>query len=105
MGGTISAIVLPETPAVLSLGRKCLDEGYAFIWKGKEKPYLLTPGDKRVYLDVVNYVPMLAVPSIGSSSSSQGATPAEEVSQGATLAKTPNASTVEPTKKVNETLP
>ena len=33
MVGAISAIVLPDAPAVLSLGRKCLDEGYSFMWK------------------------------------------------------------------------
>ena len=75
--GDAIAVVLKNTPAVLSLGRKCMDEGYSFVWKTKEKPYLLTPDSKRIFLDVVNYVPMLAAPCVDTQGvTTRGATPA-----------------------------
>ena len=34
--------VLPETPAVLSIGQRCMDEGFDFVWKAYSRPYQKT---------------------------------------------------------------
>ena len=74
----LSEIVKPylveSSPAVLSVGTRCIDKGYDFIWKGSkgENPYFITPGGKRVELEVRDYVPYLcsgkgkvATPAVG----------------------------------------
>ena len=51
--------VLPETPSVLSVGQRCMDEGYDFVWRAFKRPYFLQSGGKKVYMDVKDYVPYL----------------------------------------------
>ena len=41
MGCDIDAQILPETPSVLSIGRCCISEGYAFVWPAEGSPYLV----------------------------------------------------------------
>jgi hypothetical protein len=53
-------LLLPSSPAVLSIGRRCMDQGYAFHWMLKRKPYLVDPNGKKVMLLVNNYVPYLS---------------------------------------------
>ena len=50
MGGQIAPYTLSDTPAVLSVGRRCVEEGYSFIWKASETPYLETLTGDRVLL-------------------------------------------------------
>ena len=33
------ALVLPSTPAVLSIGRRCMEHGYLFVWEANSEPY------------------------------------------------------------------
>ena len=78
----VRACVLDATPAVLSVGRRCMEHGYAFHWDPYCTPILVCPGgDKVIHLDVEHYVPFLtrgteaqpAVPALedaGASSSS-----------------------------------
>ena len=40
---TASASVLPDTPAVLTIGRRCMHEGFSFIWPDGKSPYLIRP--------------------------------------------------------------
>ncbi|CAE7248212.1 unnamed protein product [Symbiodinium natans] len=51
--------VLPNTPSVLSVGQRCMEQGYDFIWKGFQRPYFKVPGSGKVYLDVRDNVPYL----------------------------------------------
>ena len=48
-----------STPAALSIGRRCMDDGYTFIWKPFENPRLLDPRGYDVPLIVENYCPYL----------------------------------------------
>ena len=50
---------LPETPSVLSVGQRCMDEGYDFVWRAVKRPYFQQNGGKKVYMDVKDYVPYL----------------------------------------------
>ena len=44
--------VLPDTPSGLSIGRRCMREGYHFVWLSGKHPYLITPSGKLVALAV-----------------------------------------------------
>jgi len=56
-------LVMQDSPDVLSLGRRCMDEGYSFRWdaKGPTRPYLVTPQGTVVMLRVDHYCPYLDV--------------------------------------------
>ena len=42
----IAPMVLPNTPSVLSIGRRVVEKDYDFIWKHGEVPYWLHPDDQ-----------------------------------------------------------
>ena len=50
-----------NTPAVLSVGERCQEHGYAFHWPRGQKPYLETPDGRRIQLEVIGNVPYLDV--------------------------------------------
>lgn len=55
--------VLCNTPAVLIVGRHCAEEGYAFVWKPAQDPYMITPEGMIVVLERKGYIPYLKVGS------------------------------------------
>ena len=57
----IQPLVLKSTPAVLSVGMRCMKMGYAFHWPAGETPYFITPNGSRVDLKVRGLVPYLPV--------------------------------------------
>jgi hypothetical protein len=59
LGDVVEPLILPSTPAVLSIGKRCMNLGYSFVWKAGHKPVLITPGKKVIKLDVENDVPFL----------------------------------------------
>ena len=66
--------VLENTPAVLSLGQLCDENGYSYEWINGQKPHLIKNGS-RIICNTENFVPIvvpgLSSSSSGSSSSSQ----------------------------------
>lgn len=34
--------IMQSIQAVLSIGRRCMQEGYTFLWKPEQDPYLIT---------------------------------------------------------------
>jgi hypothetical protein len=56
---SINPFLLPETPAVLSVGRRCMEEGYSFIWRAGEAPYLETPTGACISLRLERNIPYL----------------------------------------------
>ena len=59
--------VLENTPAVLSLGKLCDENGYSYEWINGQKPHLIKNGI-RIPCDTENFVP-IAVPGLSNSSS------------------------------------
>ena len=56
----VRAYLLENTPAVLSLGARCMQQGYGFYWFPYELPYLVCPFDgKHIQLQLDNFVPRL----------------------------------------------
>jgi hypothetical protein len=54
-------LVLPDTPAVLSIGRRCMQMGYGFYWHPGQNPFLVTPDGSVIPLLVRKDIPYLAV--------------------------------------------
>ena len=59
--------VLDNTPAVLSLGKLCDENGYSYEWIDGQKPHLIKNGI-RIICNTKNFVPIV-VPGLSSSSS------------------------------------
>ena len=64
--------VLENTPAVLSLGNLCDENGYSCEWINGEKPHLIKDGI-RIICNTENFVPIV-VPGLSSSSSGSSST-------------------------------
>ena len=64
--------VLEDTPAVLSLGKLCDENGYSYEWINGQKPHLIKNGI-RIQCNTENFVPIV-VPGLSSSSSSSSQT-------------------------------
>ena len=60
--------VLENTPAVLSLGKLCDENGYSYEWINGQKPHLIKDGI-RIICNTENFVPIV-VPGLSTSSSS-----------------------------------
>ena len=60
--------VLENTPAVLSLGKLCDENGYSYEWINGQKPHLIINGI-RIQCNTENFVPIV-VPGMSASSSS-----------------------------------
>ena len=64
--------VLENTPAVLSLGKLCDENGYSYEWINGQKPHLIKNGI-RIPCNTENFV-SIAVPGLSSSSSGSSST-------------------------------
>ena len=51
----VTVILLEETPAVLSLGKLCEDQGYTYRWTSGQKPHLIRKG-KRIDCAIYIYI-------------------------------------------------
>ena len=61
--------VLENTPAVLSLGKLCDENGYSYKWINGQKPHLIKDGI-RIFCNAENFVPIVFLGLSTSSSSS-----------------------------------
>ena len=63
---SFEALVLHDTPAVLSIGKRCVKYGYGFHWPpGSLRPYLVAPSGDHIGLTVIGDIPYLIVPKTG----------------------------------------
>jgi hypothetical protein len=53
----LMARILPNTPAVQSLGKRCMEDGFTFVWNKFQLPFMITPKGVIEYLPVRNNVP------------------------------------------------
>ena len=60
--------VLENTPAVLSLGKLCVENGYSYEWINGQKPHLIKNGI-RIQCNTENFIPIV-VPGLSTNSSS-----------------------------------
>ena len=73
--------VLDNTPAVLSLGKLCDENGYSYEWINGQKPHLIKDGI-RIICNTENFVPIVVsgLSSSSSASSSTSRTPVQQES-------------------------
>ena len=72
LGIFLTMKVLENTPAVLSLGKLCDENGYSYEWINGQKPHLIKNGI-RIPCSTENFVPIV-VPGLSSSSSGSSST-------------------------------
>ena len=72
LGIFLTMKVLDNTPAVLSLGKLCDENGYSYEWINGQKPHLTKDGI-RIICNTENFVPIV-VPGLSSSSSGSSST-------------------------------
>ena len=53
----INAYVLDDTPSVLSVGKRCMKQGYGFVWPPGDNPFMINPDGKRISLFVSGDIP------------------------------------------------
>ena len=58
-GEEIKPYILDSTPAVVSVGLRCMKKGYTFIWPARSLPYFILPNGNLVYLEVIGDIPYL----------------------------------------------
>ncbi|CAE7710354.1 JNK [Symbiodinium sp. CCMP2592] len=56
----VEAYVLESTPSLLSLGKRCKELGYRFIWEPFCDPIFFDPSGRKLKVDVINNIPYLA---------------------------------------------
>ena len=55
----VTAHVLQDTPALLSIGRRCMHDGITFVWPAGSDPFFILKSGKKMTLQVDGYVPYL----------------------------------------------
>ena len=87
--------VLENTPAVLSLGKVCDENGYSYEWINGQKPHLIKNGI-RMMCNTENFVPIV-VPGLSSSSSGSSSTSKTPSRQGSHSSSSSSSSSSSPT--------
>ena len=54
------AYILEDTPSVISMGKRCVDLGYSFVWPTGKTPFMLDPNGNIIEMTVKDYIPYLA---------------------------------------------
>ena len=79
LGIFLTMKVLENTPAVLSLGKLCDENGYSYEWINGQKPHLIKDGI-RIICNTENFVPIV-VPGLTSSSSTSSSSSRTPIKQ------------------------
>ena len=87
--------VLENTPAVLSLGKLCDENGYSYEWINGQKPHLIKNGI-RIICNTENFVPIV-VPGLSSSSSGSSSTSRTPMKQESNSSSYSSSSSSSPT--------
>ena len=87
--------VLENTPAVLSLGKLCDENGYSYEWINGRKPHLIKNGI-RIICNTENFVPIV-VPGLTSSSSASSSTSRTPMRQESRSSSSSSSSSSSPT--------
>lgn len=59
LGSTATLSLLCNTPAVLTIRRRCAEEGCTLVCKPAQDPYMIIPGGIVVVLEQSGYIPYL----------------------------------------------
>ena len=53
------AYVLDDTPSVMSLGKRCMEEGYSFVWPSGKMPFMITKSGERIDPTIHDNIPYI----------------------------------------------
>ena len=95
LGIFLTMKVLENTPAVLSLGKLCDENGYSYEWINGQKPHLIKDGI-RIICNTENFVPIV-VPGLSSSSSGSSSTSRTPMKQESHSSSSSSSSSSSPT--------
>ena len=56
---TSQAYVLDDTLSVMSLGKRCMEEGYSFVWPSGKMPFMITKLGGRIDLTIHDNIPYI----------------------------------------------
>ena len=87
--------VLENTPAVLSLGKLCDENGYSYEWINGQKPHFIKDGI-RIICNTENFAPIV-VPGLTSSSSASSSTSLTPMKQESHFSSSSSSSLSSPT--------
>ena len=87
--------VLEDTPAVLSLGKLCYENGYSYEWINGQKTHLIKDGI-RIICNTENFVPIV-VPGLTSSSSASSSSSQTPIKQESHSSSSSSSSPSSPT--------
>ena len=90
-----------NTPAVLSFGKLCDENGYSYEWINGQKPHLIKDGI-RIPCNTENFVPIV-VPGLSSSSSGSSSTSRTPSRQGSHCSPSSSTSSSSPTIRETKT--
>ena len=62
---TSQAYVLDDTPSVMSLGKRCMEEGYSFVWPSGQMPFMVTKNGERIDLTIHDNIPYVDLGTYG----------------------------------------
>ena len=94
IGSKATAIVMSDSPCVLSLGKRCMQEGFSFEWNAGENPVLVTPDGRRHILELQNLVPVMPVVKGTEPAARQAEPDASGSTEGPTPSTTASAETI-----------
>ena len=55
------AHILEDTPSVISMGKRCVDLGYSFVWPAGKTPFMLDSNGNIIDMAVKDYIPYVSV--------------------------------------------
>ena len=55
------AHILEDTPSVMSMGKRCVDLRYSFIWPSGKTPYMIDPNGDIIEMTVRDYIPYINI--------------------------------------------
>ena len=95
LGIFLTMKVLENTPAVLSLGKLCDENGYSYEWINGQEPHLIKDGI-RIICNTENFVPIV-VPGLTSSSSTSSSSSRTPIKQESHSSSSSSSSPSSPT--------
>ena len=55
----VQPYVLPDSPAVISVGMRCIQDGWDSVWRKFSRPYFRKKDGTKIKLELKDYVPYL----------------------------------------------
>ena len=60
----VKAHVLDDTPSVLSMGKRCLEQGYTFIWPSGKDPFMIDSDGLIINMKVKDHIPYVSLDQV-----------------------------------------